>query len=123
MQLRQKYLKVISAVIAAGTVGASTLLGSSVANAANEPGRGAQQSDAAQAGSATVSERLAAIRDAVFVVIEPGPGGKAHDPNIQLTWGNRWANLGWGPRPGWGRPRWNNWRNGWPNWNNFWRNW
>ncbi len=117
MHLRQTYLKVMSAIIPAGAVGASLLLGSAL------PGIAAERPVAAS--DPPVSARLAAIREAVFVVVGPEALAKQPDRNLQLTWGNRWNNWGWsGPRRrGWGAPRWNNWRNGWPNWNNFWRNW
>jgi hypothetical protein len=96
-------------------VGASLLLGSTLADAAvTRP----------PAAESLVSERLAAIREAVFTVLGPGEISgeilKHGNPNLQLTWGNRWNNWGWRRRR---RPPWNNWRNGWPNWNNFWRNW
>jgi hypothetical protein len=119
MQLRQKYLKIVSGLVAAGAVGTSALLGSTLPAASNERPADVQSSGSQEAN---VSERLAAIREAVFATVEP-ESGPLKDENIQLAWGNRWGNLGWGRRPGWGRPRWNNWRNGWPNWHNGWRNW
>ena len=116
MLLRRTYLRLMARLVPAGAVGASLLLGSSLSRAA-----AAEPPSAAPA--APVSERLAAIREAVFVVVAPERAAKQPDPNLHLTWGNRWGNWGWGgPRRGWGPP-WNNWRNGWPNWNNFWRNW
>ncbi len=117
MRLRQRYLKIMSRVVPVGAVGASLLLGSSL------PGAAAER-PAASSGS-PVSERLAAIREAVFAVTGPQGAAKPGDPNFQLAWGNRWNNFGWGRRPGWGwgRPAWNNWRNVRPPWNNFWRNW
>ena len=115
MQPREKYLKIISGLLAAGAVGASSLLASAApSEAAQRPG---VQSDP---GQARVSERLAAIREAVFVALEPQ--GKIVDPNIQRTWGNRFNHWGWRRGRGW-RPRWNNWHNAWPRWNNWWRNW
>lgn len=94
-----------------GAVGASLLLGSVLpSSAALHP-----------VSPQPVSDRLAAIREAVLVVVGPGEISKQPDPNFHLTWGNRWNNWGW--RRGWRRPAWNNWRNGWPNWNNIWRNW
>jgi hypothetical protein len=120
MRLWQKYLDVISMVVPAGAVGASMLLGATVPSAASERPTGA--SPLASDG-VPVSERLAAIREATFAVVDPQRGARQPDANYQLTWGNRWNNWGWGgPRPGWGRP-WNNWRNFQPRWNNWWRNW
>ena len=115
MQLRQAYLKLISGIVPLGAVGASLLLGSALSGVAAER--------PAAAAEPPVSARLAAIREAVFVVVGPEEAARQPDPDLRLTWGNRWNNWGWRGRPGWGRPRWNNWRNGWPNWNNFWRNW
>jgi hypothetical protein len=115
MRVVQRYLKVMSSIVPMGAVGASLLLGSALPSvAAARP----------VALEAPVSERLTAIREAVFTVAGPGEIARHVDPNFHLTWGNRWNNWGWGGRHGgWGRPGWNNWRNGWPNWNNFWRNW
>jgi hypothetical protein len=98
-----------------GAVGASLLLGSVLpSTAAPRPA----------SLEAPVSERLKAIREAVFVVVGPGEISKQANRDFHLAWGNRWNN--WGRRSGrrgWGRPGWDNWRNGWPNWNNLWRNW
>ena len=125
MSLRQRYLKVLSQIMPAGAVGVSLLLGSAA------PGDAAQHPATSQpkaADPATVAERLAAIREAVSAVAEPG--GTAAKPDTrerQLAWGNWWGG-GWGYRPwggygyGYGWPNWNNWHN-WNNWNNFWRNW
>ena len=128
MSLRQKYLKIVSELAASGAIGAAVLLGAAPPALANaEP-------SATQPGSADnerVSERLAAIRDAVSVVA----GSPAQQPEdigaLRLAWGNWWRNGGWGG--GWGRPwggygygygaPWGNWRNGWNNWRNFWHNW
>src|SRR6516162_1964908 len=118
MRLWQKYLDIISVLVPAGTVGASLLLGAAVpANAAERP---------TGVSAAPVSERLAAIREVTFAVVEPQNGARQPDENLHLVWGNRWGNGGWGrPAPGWGwgRPSWNNWRNFRPRWNNWWRNW
>jgi hypothetical protein len=120
MSLSKKYLKVLLEIIPAGAVGASLLLGPAAPSVAKHhpPGLQPPASDEAR-----VSERLAAIREAVSAVAksegETTPGSK----NLQLSWGNRWGNWGWGPRRSWGWP-WNNWRNGPPSrWNNWWRNW
>lgn len=117
MEPAQRYLKAIASLVPLGAVGASLLLGSTLSSTA------AERPTAASAQP--VSQRLAAIREAVFAVVEPEEALRPPDKNLQLTWGNRWNNWGWGGRRGrgWRGPRWNNWRNGWPNWNNFWRNW
>ena len=118
MKLRQKYLRIISGIAPVGAVGVSLLLGSTLPSDA--AGRGVVlQSPAAEQG---VSERLAAIREAVFQVAGSGLTGSHGDPNVQLVWGNQWFNGGWNRRRGWGRP-WGNWANFRPAWNNFWRNW
>ena len=109
--MQQRYLKVVSRIVPLGAVGASLLLGSTLASAATTRPVTVES---------PVSERLTAIREAVFTVIGPGEISKRGNPNFHLTWGNRWNNWGWRGRR---RPPWNNWRNGWPNWNNFWRNW
>jgi hypothetical protein len=112
--MQRKYLRIMSAIIPMGAVGAGLLLGSALPSVAAER---------PVASDSPVDQRLAAIREAVFVVVGPGEISKQADRNYRLTWGNRWNNWGWRPGWGWGRPRWNNWRNGWPNWNNVWRNW
>jgi hypothetical protein len=118
MTLRQKYLGILSAMVPAGAVGISLLLGSTA------PAAASQEPSALQpraSGEERVSERLAAIRDAVSTVAgEPAQ----HDGNVRFAW---WRNWGWGygwgrPWGGWGWPNWNNWHN-WNNWNNWWRNW
>lgn len=119
MSLRQRYLNILTGIIPAGLVGASLLLGSATPVAANLETAGGS------AAAARVSERLAAIREAVSDVA--GPAAKA---GPQLAWwgnggwrngGVRWRNGGSWRNGGWG----NGWRNGgWHNgWNNFWRNW
>ena len=117
MSPRQKYLNIISGLVPLGAVGATLVLGSVLPSDAAERQAASPESP--------VSERLGAIRDAVFAVTSPQGFAKAPDQNFQLVWGNRWNNFGWGRRPGWGwgRPAWNNWRNFRPPWNNFWRNW
>ena len=121
MLLRQKYLKTLAGIVPAGAVGVSLLLGSTVPSAAN-PDPAAEQPRPSD--QARVSDRLAAIRDAVSTVGgEQAARRGEHYPRI--AW---WGNGGWGwgwRRPwggGWGWPNWNNWNN-WRNWNNWWRNW
>lgn len=121
MALRQKYVQILSGMLPAGAVGVSLLLGSTAPSAANEHPAVSQPS---ASDKGRVSERLAAIREAVSDVAEPGGTATKRDTrNRQLAWGNWWG--GWGYRPwggyyGW--PNWNNWHN-WNNWNNWWRNW
>jgi hypothetical protein len=120
MSLRQKYLKILSAIVPAGAVGVSLLLGSTAPGAASQ-GPAVVQPRASE--QARVSERLAAIRDAVSTVAGQ-EAAKTGDSSLRLAWGNWWRNGGWGYRPwgGYGWPNWNNWHN-WNNWNNWWRNW
>jgi hypothetical protein len=117
MSLRQKYLKILSSIVPAGAVGVSLLLGSTAPGAASEDpaARQPQASDQAR-----ISERLAAIRDAVSIV--GGEEAAKHGAgDVRIAW---WGNGGWGYRRwgGWGWPNWPNWHN-WNNWNNWWRNW
>ena len=118
MNLRRKYLGIISGFAPMGVVGVSLLLGSTLSSNAAERVADLQSRTAEQG----VSERLAAIREAVFTVAGSGLTGSHADPNVQLVWGNRWFNGGRVRSPGRRRP-WSNWRNFRPAWNNFWRNW
>lgn len=122
MRPRQAYLAIISRIVPLGAAGAALLLGSAVARAAIEP---PAQIRPAPDAAGSVAQRLAAVREAVSVIVGPEAAGGPADPNVQLVWLNRWNNWGWGGRPGWGwgRPAWNNWRNFQPRWNNVWRNW
>ena len=116
MALRRKYEKILAAIGPAGALGAAVVLGSTVpASATADP--------AAKAAAVPVSERLAAIREAVSAVA--GPAAETGKPgDMRLAWGNWWRNWGWrGPWGNWGYYRpWNNWHN-WNNWGNWWRNW
>jgi hypothetical protein len=119
MTLRRKYAEILSGIVPAGAVGLSLLLGSAATGSAREHPAGSQPPTS---GSAGVSERLAAIREAVSDIAGSDSGAaKPADDNLRLAWGNWWHNWGWRPW-GWGWPNWNNWRN-WHNWPNFWRNW
>lgn len=113
MSLRQRYVAILAHLAPAGAVGLSAALGAVTPAAASEPPAG----NPPAATNEGVSERLAAVRDAVSAVDQVrADAAKAEG---RLAWGN-W---GWG----WGRPwgyynPWNNWHN-WNNWNNWWRNW
>jgi hypothetical protein len=121
MSLRQKYLEILTGMAPAGVVGVSLLLGSTAPGAASQDPAGLRPQAAREA---RVSERLAAIRDAVSSVAGQQAAPRDNG-NLRLAWGNWWRNggFGWGrPWGGWGWPNWNNWHN-WNNWNNWWRNW
>jgi hypothetical protein len=112
LSLRQRYLTILTQMAPAGAVGLSALLGLAAPGAATEPPTGVEPSATAKEG---VSERLAAIRDAVSAIDrDTSDAAKAAG---RLAWGN-W---GWGWHGG-GWPNWNNWHN-WRNWGNFFRNW
>ena len=114
MSLRQKYVKIFSEIFPAGAMGVSLLLGSAAPGDANPHPASSQPAASEAAG---VSERLAAIRQAVSDIA--GDGVKLRPGEQQLAWGNWWRNGGW-RNGGWG-----NWRNGWHNggWHNWWHNW
>jgi hypothetical protein len=118
MSLRDKYLRILSGCAPVGAAGIALLLGATVSGAVEHPA----VSQARAAADTAVSERLAAIREAVSAVADRDGGTvQSADPELRLAWGNWWRN--WGARPrGWGWPNWNNWRNFHP-WNNWWRNW
>ena len=116
MSLRQKYRQIFSGAIPAGAVGLSLLLGSALSSSAREHPACLQP-----LATTTVSERLAAIREAVSDASGEETIAKPSYGELRLAWGNWWRNWGWGPRR-WGWPNWNNWRNR-PNWGNWWRNW
>jgi hypothetical protein len=109
LSLRQKYQTVLTQLAPAGAVGVSLALGAAAPAAASEPPLGAQP---AATEKATVSERLAAVRDAVSAVDQTKTDSAKADG--RLAWGN------WGFGYGW--PNWNNWHN-WNNWGNWFRNW
>jgi rSAM-associated Gly-rich repeat protein len=117
MSLRQRYLKILSLMLPAGAVSVSLVLGSAAPAAADQDPLSA---GSPVAGQAPVSERLAAIRDAVSDVGRPS----ALKAGEQLAWW-AWRNGGGGWRNGgaWGNGGWRNggWRNG--GWRNAWRNW
>ena len=125
LSLRQKYREIVSKLMTPGAIGMAVLLGSAAPVAAN-PEPAGQQPSAAQ--GERVSERLAAIREAVSEVAgvpnSPTDSGAEH----RLAWGNWGGGFGFGlpwGNFGYGGPwnNWNNWRNGWHNWRNGWGNW
>jgi hypothetical protein len=112
LSLRQKYLKTVTALMPAGALGVSLALGAATPAAASEEPQGAQLD------KGTVSERLAAVRDAVTALgVEQVPTVK----DRQLAFLN-FRNGGWGYGP-WGWNNWHNWGNG--GWRGGWgfRNW
>ena len=109
MSLRQNYLKTLTYLVPAGALGISVALGAAAPAAASQGPTGTQPSAAEKE---KISERLAAIRDAVSTVA--GTEIDAAKAQGRLAWGN-W---GWG----YGWPNWNNWHN-WRNWGNWFRNW
>ncbi len=109
MSLRLKYQSILTQLAPVGAVGVSLALGAATPAAASEPPSGAQPSSAEKE---KVSERLAAVRDAVTALDQAKTDAAKLDG--RLAWGN------WGY--GWGWPNWNNWHN-WRNWGNWFRNW
>ena len=113
MAAGRRYREILAALLPAGALGASILLGSAASGATTEE----------PAGSPAVAERLAAIRDAVSDLSTPA-GSTAAPAAERLAWGN-WGNGGIGIG-GFGIgidvPTWNNWGNGWRNWKNAWSN-
>ena len=83
MSPHEKYLKILSAIMPAGVLGASLLFGSATPSAANDHPAGVQPSASDQA---RVSERLAAIREAVSSVAQRGIGAKIGEGDLQLAW-------------------------------------
>ena len=109
MSLREKYQTVLTQLAPIGAVGVSLALGAAAPAAASEPPTGGQSPATVKEG---VSERLAAVRDAISAVDQLRTDAAKADG--RLAWGN------WGFGFGW--PNWNNWHD-WHNWNNWWRNW
>jgi hypothetical protein len=128
LSLRQKYLDVVSRLVTPGAVGVAVLLGSAVPSAASQDALTTVRSGEG------VSERLAAIREAVSAVASETGEASGAAGGRKLAWGNwrngggfgfgfgsPWGNFGFGGGPPW--HNWNNWRNGWHNWGNGWGNW
>ena len=109
LSLRLKYQTILTQLAPAGAMGVSLALGAAVPAVASEPPTGAPPSVAEKE---KVSERLAAVRDAVTALDQTKSDAAKADG--RLAWGN------WGYGFGW--PNWNNWHN-WNNWGNWFRNW
>jgi rSAM-associated Gly-rich repeat protein len=132
LSLPQKYLKVVSELVTPGAVGVALLLGSAASSAASQDPAGQQPT---RAQEERVSERLAAIREAVSAVSGPETQIEERAGDQRLAWHNGWGNGGFGGFGfGFGNPwgnfnfgqpwnNWHNWRNGWNNWHNGWGNW
>ena len=90
MSLRDKYLKILSAIAPAGAAGVALLLGSTVPSAA---ARYLTSTEPLAADRAGVGERLAAIREAVSDVAEgDSKTARSKDGELELAWGNWWRN-------------------------------
>jgi hypothetical protein len=114
LSLRSKYQTVLTQLAPAGAVGVSLALGAATPAAASQASVDPQPSATEKEA---VSERLAAVRDAVTAIDQiKTDAAKAEG---RLAWGN-WG-FGWGGG-GYGWPNWNNWHN-WRNWGNWFRNW
>ena len=124
LSLRLKYREIVSTLMTQGAIGMAVLLGSAAPGAASQEPAGQPSS----AQGERVSERLAAIREAVSAVAG-GPTQTSDAAGEQrLAWGNWGGGFGFGlpwSNFGYGGPwnNWNNWRNGWHNWHNGWGNW
>ena len=110
LSLRQKYREIVAKLMTPGAIGMAVLLGSAAPVAAN-PEPAGQQPSSAQ--GERVSERLAAIREAVSEVADEANSTATHTAGEhRLAWGN------WGGGFGFGLP-WGNFGGGgpWNNWN------
>jgi len=114
VSLRQRYMTVLTHLAPAGAVGLSAALGAVAPAAASEP---PVSGPASVVGHEAVSERLAAVRDAISAI--DGDRRDAAKAEGRLAWGNWGWRGGWG---GWGYRPWGNWPN-WHNWGNWFRNW
>lgn len=113
MSLHAKYFEILSTLLPAGMVGAFLLLGPATPGKAHDRPSGAEP---AGAGAARISERLAAIREAVSAVSDNGGAAEA---TSRLVWGNVMGKSRWGNIIGPPRKRDRYWGNQWGNnWNN-----
>nr|WP_294524434.1 hypothetical protein [uncultured Rhodopila sp.] len=78
--MKQKYFRIVSRLVPMGAVGAALFLGSALPNSAAE--RPAPP-------DIPVSQRLKAIREAVFVVAGPGEISRQANRDFHLVWANR----------------------------------
>ena len=133
MSERHGYRRILSALLPAGALGMTVLLGASEVQAAREI---AADPQATSTPPASVSARLGAIRDAVTDVLR-AEGQAPLEGTQSVAWANigvsipflfpfwnNWGNGGWG-NGGWRNGGWRNggWHNGgWHNWGNGWHN-
>ena len=116
LSLREKYQTVLTQLAPIGAVGVSLALGAAAPAVASEPPTGGQPPVTEKEG---VSDRLAAVRDAISAVDQLRVDAAKSDG--RLAWGNWGMGWGWGGY-GYQFPNWNNWRN-WNNWANYFRPW
>jgi hypothetical protein len=110
LSLRQRYVDLLARFVPASAVGITLLLGSAMPSQANEQPLANQPA----AANERVSERLAAIREAVSVVL---PGEPQAQEGKRLAWHNGWHNWhNW-------HKHWHNWHNWHNHWHNHWHNW
>jgi hypothetical protein len=116
VSLRQKYLTTLTYLAPAGAVGMSMALGAAAPAAAStaQPAAPDSLQPPALTASPAISERLAALREAVSALDREREAAAKSEG--KLAWGN------WGGGWGWGWPNWPNWHN-WRNWGNWFRNW
>jgi hypothetical protein len=138
MSLRQKYLRILTEIAPVGATSLSLLIGSTTLSVASNQTSGPEK----PASTASVSERLAAIREAVsdIAASESSQGERVQlvknlqsgsktqqstkPPTTSATpragGGGSGGEMG-APKSRWYNP-WNNWHN-WRNWGNWFRNW
>src|SRR5438105_6055594 len=93
LSLPQKYLRLVSELAARGTIGVALLLGAASSGEASEAPADQQPT---QTQAERVSERLAAIREAVSALAGAEAQTQIPDGERRLTWHN------WGGGGGWG---------------------
>jgi septal ring-binding cell division protein DamX len=140
MSLRQKYLRILTEIAPVGATGLSLLIGSTTLSVASnqlpEPEK--------PVSTASVSERLAAIREAVSDITQSDPTQAEQVPGVRLAkdslnsskmqqstkpptttstprTGGGNSGRSAAPNSRWGWPNWNNWKN-WTNRGNWFRN-
>jgi len=123
--MSEVYSKILMQLAQSGTVGIALLLGAAPWATASQP---ADLQPAAAQGQ-RVSERLAAIRDAVSAAAgtETQAGEEPGAERVAQHWHNSWPWNNWSNFQPWNNwsnfQPWNNWSNfrPWHNWNNFYR--